>query len=123
MTKTLENARYILFGTRKKNGSIVDTPVWFAVDQQDYYIFSAGDAGKVKRLRNFADSRIAPCTVIGKPLGDFINTQASIISDPKVIAYAHQKLLKKYGWQMRLLDFTSKLSGKYHHRKFIKASR
>lgn len=123
MTKTLANARYILFGSRKKNGTMVDTPVWFAADQQHYYIFSASNAGKIKRLRNFSTSRIAPCTVFGKSLGEFTHTEAYIISDSGVVAHAHKLLLQKYGWQMHLLDFFSKLSGKYHHRVFIKINR
>ncbi|WP_101758360.1 PPOX class F420-dependent oxidoreductase [Oceanicoccus sp. KOV_DT_Chl] len=118
--KPIDNASYILFGTQKKDGTMVDTPVWFASDQTHYYVFSAANAGKVKRLRNFSNARIAPCNVTGKPLGSNCNTQAELITLPEEITHAHQQLTIKYGWQMRGLDWLSKLSGKYNKRAFIK---
>ena len=36
----LSNATYILLGTLKRDGSFVDTPVWFAAAGDDYYVFS-----------------------------------------------------------------------------------
>jgi PPOX class probable F420-dependent enzyme len=120
MSISLDKASYGLLSTRKKNGSMVDTPVWFASDIDHHYVFSAADAGKIKRLRNFSEIQLAPCTVMGKPLGDTARGNAVLITDPDHIQYAHQQLTKKYGWQMRILDFLSRLSGKYHHRAFIK---
>lgn len=120
MSASLDNASYALFGTRKKNGSIVQTPVWFANEGEDYYVFSAGNAGKVKRLRNFSEVQLAPCTVTGKSLGEASHGDAVLISDPEHVKHAHQQLIKKYGWQMRSLDLMSRLSGKYHQRVFIK---
>lgn len=118
----IDNAAYVLFGTKKRDGSMVDTPVWFAGKAPTYYIFSAGDVGKVKRLRNFVESRIAPCTVMGKALGEFIECSSVLVDDPQSISTAHQELVKKYGWQMRMLDLGSRLSGKYRTREFIKVS-
>ena len=51
-----ERCAYLSFATRKRNGDFVPTPVWFAADNGVYYLFSAGDAGKVKRLRTFSDA-------------------------------------------------------------------
>ena len=59
----LEGGNYISFATRKKSGEFVATPVWFAPEGDSYYLFSAGQAGKVKRLRNVSQARIAACTV------------------------------------------------------------
>ena len=49
---TLDQAAYFSLATFRKSGVAVETPVWFAGDKQTYYVFSAGQAGKVKRLRN-----------------------------------------------------------------------
>lgn len=117
----LDKHRYLLFGTLKKSGDYVDTPVWFAKDGRTLYMFSTGDAGKVKRLRNFSDVRVAPCTVSGKSLGDFSNAKAELIVDEAGKAEAHRQLVKKYGWQMRMLDVGARLAGRIRSRAFIKA--
>jgi PPOX class probable F420-dependent enzyme len=122
MNKPLENARYLSLGTQKRDGSYVDTPVWFAADKTGgmYYVFSAKNAGKVKRLKNFSNASIAPCTVAGKTLDKPISVTATLIDDSNEIDSAHELLLKKYRWQMHILDLFSRLSGKYHQRQFIK---
>ncbi|MFT5033803.1 MAG: PPOX class probable F420-dependent enzyme [Bermanella sp.] len=117
----LDKHRYLLLGTLKKNGDFVDTPVWFAKRGNTLYLFSTGDAGKVKRLRNFSDARVAPCTVSGKSLGDFVPATAELISDEAGQAEAHRQLVKKYGWQMRALDVGARLAGRIGSRAFIKA--
>lgn len=120
MSSEIDKARYILFGTRKRDGSMVDTPVWFAGNNGLYYAFSAGNAGKVKRLRNFPESRLAPSTATGKAVGDSLPARSEIIVDPDEIDHAYKALLKKYGWQMRSLDAISRVSGKINKRAFIK---
>lgn len=119
MTDLLKSS-YILLGTLKRDGSFVDTPVWFAPDGDDLYVFSNDQAGKVKRLRNFDDARIAPCTVTGKPLGEFQSARAYLLADPAAIKTAHRALIKRYGWQMRGLDLMARLGGRYNKRSFIR---
>ncbi len=119
--RSLDKAQYVLLGTRKKDGSIVDTPVWFAKQGATVYMFSAREAGKVKRLRNFSEARLAPCTVSGKKLGDYVPAEAHLLSDDADIREAHKALIKKYGWQMRLLDMGARLGRRYNKRAFIKA--
>lgn len=120
MSNELDTFSYFLLGTLKKDGTMVDTPVWFGGTEGEYVAFSAGNAGKVKRLRNFSKARVAPCTVTGKPLGPYLAAEAELIDDATGIQSAHRQLLAKYGWQMRLLDFFSWLSGKINKRQFIK---
>ncbi|MFT7404771.1 PPOX class F420-dependent oxidoreductase [Zhongshania sp.] len=115
----LYQSSYILFSTKKRDGSFVPTPVWCAGDDNTLYVFSAGNAGKVKRLRNFSECQIGPCTVIGKPLGESSNGNAYLI-DAAESKIAHRLLIKKYGFQMRLLDMTSALSGRKNKRAFIR---
>ena len=81
----LDNAKYISFATLKRSGDFVATPVWFAKSADRFYIFTAGDSGKVKRLRNFSESWIAPCTFNGTITGEKIQTQAYILDDPAEI--------------------------------------
>jgi hypothetical protein len=118
----LEGGSYLSLATRKRSGDWVQTPVWFAPDQGSYYVFSAGDAGKVKRLRNFSEVRIAPCTMSGTLTGDWIDTAAEVLDAPAQET-ALQALHRKYGWQMRIADFFSNLTGKTRRRAYIRIDR
>ncbi len=116
----LEGGNYMSFATRKKSGEFVATPVWFAPWEGSYYVFSAGDAGKVKRLRNFSRSRVAPCTVTGKLLGEWLDAEAVVLDDQADAALALRALRRKYGLQMRVTDFLSSLTGKMKRRAYIR---
>ena len=119
----LEGGSYISFATRKKSGDFVATPVWIAPDGGSYYLFSAGNAGKVKRLRNFSEARVAPCTVTGTLTGEWMDTQAFLLDSPEDEDTALQALRRKYGWQMCIGDFFSKITGKMGKRAYIRVER
>jgi PPOX class probable F420-dependent enzyme len=119
----MEGGNYISFATRKKSGDLVATPVWFAPDEGSYYVFSAGEAGKVKRLRNFSESRIAACTMRGIVTGEWFDTRAVLLEKPEDTATALSALQRKYGWQMHLSDFFSRLTGKMQRRAYIRIDR
>lgn len=115
-----EAGEYMSFATRKKSGDFVNTPVWFAPLDGSYYVFSAGDAGKVKRLRNFSESRIAACTVTGKVTGEWMDTQAFLLQTPEDDALALKALHRKYGLKMKFTDVMSALTGKKNKRTYIR---
>lgn len=116
---TLESARYLLLTTFRRNGRAVGTPVWFVADNGHYYLFSASKAGKIKRLQNSPAARIAPCDVRGTVLGGWIDTQAFIVDSIEEEGKAYRLLVEKYGWQMRITNFFSRLTGKINHRSVI----
>lgn len=118
--KSLERGSYLSFATLKKSGDWVATPVWFAPLDGHYYLFSAGDAGKVKRLRNFSEARIAPCTVTGRLTGDWLDTRAVLLDTPEGEALALKALHRKYGLTMKATDLLSCLSGKKKNRAYIR---
>jgi PPOX class probable F420-dependent enzyme len=119
-TNSMQSGSYISFATRKRSGEWVATPVWFAPDQGHYYLFSAGNAGKVKRLRNFSESRIAACTMTGTLTGEWQDTQAYVLEDKVDQAIALKALRRKYGLQMLAGDFFSRLTGKMRRRAYIR---
>jgi hypothetical protein len=118
-TKQLYKCQYLSLGTWRKDGRIVDTPVWFAIADDQLLVFSSGEAGKVKRLRNSSRARVAPCTVSGKLLGEWQPALATLITDEAHIELAYQALRQRYGWKMLITDFFSRLAGKMSHRVFI----
>lgn len=111
--------QYLLLGTRRHQGTFVQTPVWFAPESDKLYVFTNARAGKVKRLRNYTDVEVAPCTVRGRPLDHSYRTHARLLNNPSDIDKAHQALRRRYGWQMRLLDWGAALSGRARQRAWI----
>lgn len=123
MDTPLEQARYMSFATFRKNGQAVATPVWFAPEGDWIYLLSSGDAGKVKRLRNSPQAQLAPCTVTGKRLGPWQDSEAFLLDDPQAIRTAWQALRRRYGWQMWMLDAGAWLGGRIRQRAWISVRR
>ena len=120
MAHELDAARYLSLTTYRRNGDGVDTPVWFGGSDGTYYVFSAGDAGKVKRLRLSSGARVAACDVRGALQGEWIPAQAYLLSDADEVARALAALRRKYGWQMWLADVLAKLTGRFDRRAYIR---
>ncbi|MEE2782418.1 MAG: PPOX class F420-dependent oxidoreductase [Pseudomonadota bacterium] len=118
-TTQLQSARYVSLVTYRKSGKEVATPVWAAFEDDTFYIFSAGEAGKVKRLRNSDKARIAKCDGRGKLLGEWYEAKAYLIKDLTLTDTALAALRRKYGVQMWLADFFARLLGKFNKRAYI----
>ena len=118
----LNEGRYFSLATFRKSGTAVPTPVWYAEVDGRYYVFSAGDAGKVKRLRNGNKARVALCDARGGLLGDWHEATARLFDEDELVEKAHRALRAKYGWQMILADLGAKLTGRYNKRQFIEVS-
>ncbi|MEQ8857961.1 MAG: PPOX class F420-dependent oxidoreductase [Pseudomonadales bacterium] len=121
MPTALRHASYVSLATFRKSGAEVATPVWVAHDNGEFFIFSAGNAGKVKRLRNSPRARLAVCDVRGKLLGEWHDATAEILEHPGDKRRALRLLRRKYGWQMWLADTGAKLTGRFHRRAYIRA--
>ena len=95
--------KYLSLETFKKNGKGVKTPVWFAADPRTdltgaearLYIYTIGNTGKVKRIRNNPRVRIGPCTMRGELLGEWVDARAEIVTGEEA-AYGMGLLNKKY---------------------------
>ena len=115
---------YINLSTRKRDGTFVQTPVWFAQEEKtnDYYIYSFKNAGKVKRIRNVPDIKVATCNFSGKLKGDWIDARADLIDESEIIKFAYSILKSKYGIRFRIVDFFSWIVGRYYRRQIIRFS-
>jgi len=117
--ETIGRHRYISLATFRRSGEVVKTPVWCARHGGRFYVFTAAGSGKVKRLRNDPRIRVAPCGARGRVRGAWIDGQARRVEDPAIERAAYAALLAKYGWQMRVLDFFSKLTGRIEARAIL----
>ena len=115
----LDRHRYVSLATFRRNGAQVATPVWFAARDGRLYVVSAGNAGKVKRIRNAPRARVAPCDVRGTVRGPWQDATARVITDANAIESARTALRAKYGWQVALLDFVSRLTGRARRRAWL----
>jgi PPOX class probable F420-dependent enzyme len=122
VSNELDDPPYVSLATFRKSGAAVATPVWWARDGDSYYVFSAGDAGKVKRLRNSNRARVAVCGPRGKLLGDWHEARAELLSDRQDIAKALAALRRRYGWQMALADIGARLTGRFDKRAYIRVT-
>ena len=105
--------------TFRRSGAEVRTPVWFAAMDGKIYLFTAGDSGKVKRLRHSSRARVAPSGMRGEVRGPWWDATARIVTESRVIERAHAALRAKYGWPARLGDLFSRLTGRLDRRAWI----
>ncbi|MBI2206106.1 MAG: PPOX class F420-dependent oxidoreductase [Candidatus Rokubacteria bacterium] len=116
---SLDRSRYVSLATLRRTGAEVRTPVWFAALDGRLYVFSAGGAGKVKRLRHTSRVRIAACDARGRVRDAWRDATARIVTDAGTIARARAAFVAKYGWQIRVFDFFSWLGGRIRRRAWI----
>jgi PPOX class probable F420-dependent enzyme len=93
--------------------------VWFTSVGDKLYVVSAGDAGKVKRVRNSPRARVAPCDVRGNVVGRWQEATVRVVTDPALIADAQAALRRKYGWQARIFNVVSRLTGRAARRAWL----
>jgi PPOX class probable F420-dependent enzyme len=111
--------RYVSLATFRRNGREIRTPVWIAKVDARYYLFSEGKAGKVKRIRANGQARLAACDLRGKVTSDWLDARARIVQEADLIERVYVALRDKYGWQMKIGDVFSKLTGRYQKRAII----
>ncbi|HUM15703.1 MAG TPA: PPOX class F420-dependent oxidoreductase [Candidatus Nitrosotalea sp.] len=116
---SFDRQRYMVLATFRRSGAEVRTPVWFAAVDGRIYVFTAGESGKVKRLRHSSRARIAPSDMRGQVRGVWWDVAARIVTAPGLIERAHTALRAKYRWRMRLGDLVSRLTGRIQHRTWI----
>jgi hypothetical protein len=111
--------KYVSLATYRRNGIEVKTPVWIAKVAGRYYVFSAGDAGKVKRIRATPRVRLAACDVRGNVRSAWIEARARIVLDPALIVEVRKALRGKYGLLMRLTDAMAAMTGRIRRRAWL----
>ena len=76
----IHGQKYISLATFRKTGVAVPTPIWFAEEGDKLYFMTNSKLGKVKRIRNNAQVKIAPCTIRGKVTGPEFAATARILT-------------------------------------------
>ena len=110
---TLANERYVALTTFKKDGTPKPLPVW-PVDAGDGRVgfITSSQTWKVKRILNNATVRLQPSDARGRAKDD----TEPISGTAEVLAGAafdtmNAKVKKKYGYQLKIIDFMHALPG------------
>ena len=106
----IESEKYISLKTYRKNNQPVRTPVWFIIKNDLIYVVTRDQTGKVKRLRNNQQVKIAICTIRGKVIGKWISGIAKILTEEET-QDAVKWRDKKYGFMAKIAKFLSKNKG------------
>jgi PPOX class probable F420-dependent enzyme len=99
----LSNARYAMLRTYRRDGTSVDTPIWFDV-QASSVVFRTKIGPKVKRLTAHPDVELTACDYRGR-IDDGAKTfvgRATILSGAEA-AKANRELHRRYGWQWNIV--------------------
>jgi PPOX class probable F420-dependent enzyme len=96
------HATTFLLETQRRDGSWVGTPVSVVVADGHAFFRTYDASGKAKRLRNYPDVRIAPCSFLrGKPKGPGVAATARLL-DSDEAQQARTALARRYpvlhGW-------------------------
>jgi PPOX class probable F420-dependent enzyme len=122
MGTALDDARYISLMSFKRDGNGVATPVWVAPLDGKLVMYTRKDSYKVKRIRRNASVRVARCDVRGKLLGPWMDGTCAIVEDAARQASVMDALRRKYGWQMRTLDFFAHVGGTAGKRDYLEVT-
>jgi PPOX class probable F420-dependent enzyme len=97
---SIRGQKYISLTTFRKTGVGVATPIWFGEVDEKLYVMTRSDMGKMKRIRNNPQVKVAPCTIRGKVTGAEFLATARVLP-PEEHARARQAINRKY-WLARL---------------------
>jgi PPOX class probable F420-dependent enzyme len=106
----IESEKYISLETYRKNNQPVKTPVWFVIKNDLIYVVTRNQTGKVKRLRNNQQVKIATCAIRGKITGQWMSGTAKILTEEET-QDAVKWRDKKYGFMAKIAKFLSKSKG------------
>ena len=99
----LGSARYAVLRTYRRDGTAVDTPIWFAVEAGSV-VFRTKVGPKTKRLAAHPDVELTACDYRGNVSSGAktVVGRATILSGGEA-ADANRALHRRYGWQWNIV--------------------
>jgi PPOX class probable F420-dependent enzyme len=112
---------HILLVTYKRDGTPVPSPVWFARDGEQLYVWTEINAFKAKRLRNDERALIAPCSPRGVPRGEPVAAVGRVLTEASERDRAARTIRKSWGPGRRLFELFSRPMTDVHYLAFVPA--
>lgn len=99
----LAQSRYALLRSFRRDGTTVDTPIWFRLDGTTL-LFRTKIGPKTRRLAASPLVEVRPCDYRGRITGDpaAVSGRSTILSGEEAEA-ANRALRKRYGWQWNVV--------------------
>ncbi|WP_067899000.1 PPOX class F420-dependent oxidoreductase [Nocardia vaccinii] len=99
----LARSHYALLRSYRRDGTAVDTPIWFRLDGS-ILLFRTKIGPKTRRLANSPRVELRPCDYRGRITGDHLAVTgcATILSGEDAEA-ANRALRERYGWQWNVV--------------------
>lgn len=104
--------KYVLLTTFRKDGRAMSTPVWVGRDGDELVVFSAPDAGKIKRIRRDGAVLLAPCDFRGRRRGEDVRGRARLLPEAEA-RRIYTLINRKYG----LIGWLTSLGSKLRRRR------
>jgi len=104
--------KYLSLETYKRDSTPIQTPVWFVTENDQLYITTKETTGKVKRLRNNQNARIAVCSMKGDIKSDWVDVGLEKIHEESDVEKIVKLRKKKYGFSARLISMFTSQKGK-----------
>jgi PPOX class probable F420-dependent enzyme len=122
--KQFEDQEFLSLETFRKNGIGVKTTVWFAQEGDTLCIWTVGDSGKIKRIRNNPRVNIAPCKRFGEVTGEWMAAQASVNDSAAAVRHVEVLLSRKVGFWFAVFRLIDRLRDRWRgsHRVCVKVS-
>ena len=116
-----ERESYVSLATFRRDGREVRTPVWFAREGERIFVYTNGKSGKVKRIRANGRARLAACDARGRLRSPeaWVEARARVVADAPTRERGFAALRRKYGWQLALVLFGSRLGRRYEDRAIL----
>mgnify|MGYP001269605871 FL=1 len=104
--------KYLSLETYKRDSTPIQTPVWFVTENDQLYITTKETTGKVKRLRNNQNARIAVCSMKGDIKSNWVDVGLEKIPEESNVEKIVKLRKKKYGFSARLISMFTSQKGK-----------
>lgn len=104
---TLSGHKYINLETYKKSGQAVRTPVWFVISDEQIFVLTSQNTGKIKRIRNNPTVKIMPCGIRGDSKGEWVEGLARIATESEMQNTIKLRY-KKYGFRAKIIGLFKK---------------
>ena len=104
--------KYLSLETYKRDNTPVQTPVWFVTENDQLYKTTKETTGKVKRLRNNQNARIAVCSMKGDIKSNWVDVGLEKIPEESDVEKIVKLRKKKYGFSARLISMFTSQKGK-----------
>jgi PPOX class probable F420-dependent enzyme len=99
----LAEHRYVLLRTFRRDGTGVDTPLWFAFVGDDLVARSATASAKVRRIAANPEVELRPCDWRGRARDGAAWSGRAAVLDRAAGVAAERSLRERYGWQWNIV--------------------